>query len=775
MNLEGVRVLLVEDNPADARYLREEIADVGAGSVQLTHVGRLEEALRRLDHEDFDVVLLDLSLPDEQGLDTLMRAHANAPSVPIVVLTGIDDEGLAVRAVREGAQDYLVKGRTDGNLLVRAMRYATERKRAIEALQRREEHFRSLIENALDLISIISEDGFIRYVSPSHERVLGYRADELVGRSYLQFVHPEDANEFAGAFQAHGSPSSIESRLRHKNGGWRVLESFGRNLAHVPGVQGIVINSRDVTERKSAEEALREANNTLRAVIRTSPLAIYSVDLEGRVKSWNTAAQRMFGWQEWELLGDGVPHLMESDATRFEEHLDQVRRGNTETAFETRCRTRLGKLLDVNIWNALLRDGSGAVKGIVHMVADVTDRKRLEEQLHHSMKMDAVGRLAGGVAHDFNNLLMIIEGYSQMLLSSMSADDPVRSDVEEIHKAAERASDLTKQLLAFSRRQMIQPKLIELNALMMNLERMLKRIIGEDVELVTRLEPTLKPIIADPGQIEQVILNMTVNARDAMPNGGKLIIETSNVRLDEDYVRLHLTPVAGDYVMLSVTDTGVGIDAETRTHLFEPFFTTKEHGKGTGLGLSTSYGIIKQSGGDIWVESEPGRGTTFKIYLPVAVQRPAAASEPSETMVVSGSETVLLVEDDASVRSVLETMLRRHGYDVLSFESPVHALGFCAQNDKTIHLLITDMIMPVMSGRELAAKARQLRPELHILYVSGYADANKEDVLEPATNFLQKPFTPEALVVKMREVLSSKPVLNTAPSLPQADRKEQEV
>ena len=757
MNLEDTRVLLVEDNPADARFLREEIADVAAGSVRLTHVSRLEDALRKLDAEDFDIILLDLSLPDANGLETLVRAHAKAPGVPIVVLTGTDDEGLAIKAVREGAQDYLVKGRTNGNLLVRAMRYATERKHAVEALQRREEHFRSLIENALDLISIIGEDGAIRYVSPSHERVLGYHTDELVGRSVFQFIHPEDVNEFASAFGSGGSPASIETRVRHKNGAWRVLESIGRNLTHLPGVQGIVINSRDVTERKTAEDALREANNTLRAVIRTSPLAIYSVDLDGRVRSSNVAAHRMFGWQEWELLGDPLPHLVDSEAERFQEHLEQVRAGAADAVFETRCRTRDGSILDVNLWSALLRDGAGLAKGVVHMVADVTERRRLEEQLHHSLKMEAVGRLAGGVAHDFNNLLMIISGYSQMLLSGTAAGDPARSDLEEVVKAAERAADLTKQLLTFSRRQIVQPSLLDLNSLVRNLERMLKRVIGEDIELVTRLDANLNSVVADPGQIEQVVLNMTVNARDAMPDGGKLIVETSNVHLDDEYVRSHLIPAAGDYVMLAVVDNGVGIDPETRSHLFEPFFTTKERGKGTGLGLSTSYGIIKQNGGDIWVDSEPGRGAAFKIYLPVASHVPAAPRQRPATTVLFGDETVLLVEDDAGVRAILEAMLRRHGYEVLSCGSPASALEICAGHRNTIHLLVTDIIMPGMNGRQLSERVLDLRPGIQVLYVSGYADSTQQEVIDPAMDYLQKPFTPEALALKVRELLSRAP------------------
>jgi two-component system cell cycle sensor histidine kinase/response regulator CckA len=697
--------------------------------------------------------LLDLILPDEQGLDTLIRMQSTAPGVPVVVLTGVDDEALAFKAVREGAQDYLVKGRTDGDLLVRSMRYARERQRSVEALQRREEHFRSLIENALDLISIISEDGTIRYASPSHERVLGYRSAELVGHSFHEFVHPEDADQLVNGFRSNGSPASIESRVRHKNGNWRVLESFGRNLVDAPGVQGIVINSRDVTERKGAEEALREANNTLRAVIRTSPLAIYAVDQDGRVRSWNAAAQRMFGWQEWELIGELLPHIQEGEEQRFTEHLEQVGSGMTEAVFETRCCTRDGRTLDVNIWNAPLRDGSGALRGMVHLVADVTERKRLEEQLHHSLKMEAMGRLAGGVAHDFNNLLMIIEGYLQILLGEMRLEDPLRGDLEEVLKAAQRAADLTKQLLAFSRRQIIQPELLDLNALIRNLERMLKRIIGEDIELVTKLVPELKAVTADPGQIEQVVVNMTVNARDAMPAGGKLIVETSNVRLDED-ARPSLTMEAGDYVVLGVADTGVGIDADVLSHLFEPFFTTKERGKGTGLGLSTSYGIIKQNGGDVEVQSELGKGTKFTIYLPVAGDQTVWPESRVEHKALSGSETVLLVEDDDSVRVVLETMMRRRGYEVLSCGSPQDALDICRQHGTTIDLLVTDIIMPVMNGRELAERVRALRPGIRVLYVSGYAETAPVDVLDTAMDYLQKPFAPDVLAAKVREVLS---------------------
>src|ERR1700682_4358337 len=399
MNLEGISALLVEDNPGDARLFLELVRETGAEHLKLEHVDRLDAALARLSSEHFDVVLLDLSLPDEQGLNTLLRAHAHAPSVPIVVLTGLDDQALAVKAVRAGAQDYLVKGRVDGDLLVRSMRYATERARSLEALERREEHYRSLIEHSLDLISILNVDGTIRYVSPSHERVLGYRLDELVGQNVFSFVHPDDLAGIKESFARADGAASLECRFRHKDGSWRMLESFGRNLSHVQGVSGLVVNSRDVT-----------------------------------------------------------------------------------------------------------------------------DRKRLEEQLHHSQRLEAVGRLAGGVAHDFNNLLMVITGYSQMLLDSMHVGDPARDDLEQVVKAATRATDLTRQLLAFSRRQVVRPAILSLNVLVHDMDRMLRRVLGEDIELIASFAPDLKTVRADPGQLEQVVLNVAVNARDAMPNGGELTL-----------------------------------------------------------------------------------------------------------------------------------------------------------------------------------------------------------------------------------------------------------
>ncbi len=611
MNLDGIRVLLVEDNPGDARLFTELVRDTGAGLWKLVQADRLSTAIERLKREPFDLLLLDLSLPDAEGLDTVMRARAEAPKVPIVVLTGHDDEALAVRAMRAGAQDYLVKGRLDGDLLVRSIRYATERGRAIEALERREEHYRSLIENSMDLISILNLDGTIRYVSPSHERILGYPLDELIGKNVLGFIHPHDKVRVQRALEGGNNGQPVECRVRHADGSWRVLESFSRDLSHVAGVNGMVVNARDITERK-----------------------------------------------------------------------------------------------------------------------------RLEEQLHHSQRLEAVGRLAGGVAHDFNNLLMVITGYSHMLLDAMHPSDPARQDLEQVVKASERATDLTRQLLAFSRRQGVRAALVNVNALVGEMERMLRRVLG-GIELTIRLAPDLQSVRADPGQVEQVILNVVVNARDAMPEGGQLSIETKNYGAGR----------GGDCITIAITDTGVGMDPRVLSRVFEPFFTTKEHG--TGLGLATSYGIIKENGGDLRVESAPGLGTTFYIDLPVSEHAPEEPQSPAEERAPRGTETILLVEDEDPVRRVVESMLKRQGYQVLSSATSADALAAAELHKGTIHLLLTDIMLPGMSGRKMAECLTARRPGMKVLYVSGFGDTSAQD----DAHFLQKPFSTEELATKVREVL----------------------
>jgi two-component system, cell cycle sensor histidine kinase and response regulator CckA len=406
---------------------------------------------------------------------------------------------------------------------------------------------------------------------------------------------------------------------------------------------------------------------------------------------------------------------------------------------------------------------SACDEGVVVLSIDVTEARRTEAQLLHAQKMEAVGRLAGSVAHDFNNLLSVILGYSSMLLMDLEASDPLRPDIDLIRAAGEKAAGLTRQLLAFSRQQVLEPRLIDLNELLSDAERMLRRLLGEDVELLMLYDESIPRVLVDPGQIDQVVMNLAVNARDAMPDGGKLTIETKATVLDADYASDHLGVSPGNYVMLAVSDTGVGMDKETQSRIFEPFFTTKEAGKGTGLGLSTVFGIVRQSGGNVWVHSEPGKGTSFKVYLPVARREagaeggPAQHDAPVEPATLQGTETILLVEDQDEVRRVAQQILSRAGYHVIAAANAGEALICCERHPGTIHLLLTDLVMPQMSGHELAGRLVPARPEMRVLYMSGYTDRAilQQRILDSGLAYVQKPLVPERLARRVREVLDS--------------------
>jgi hypothetical protein len=512
-----------------------------------------------------------------------------------------------------------------------------------------------------------------------------------------------------------------------------------------------------VTERTTAQQALTESEAHYRLLFESNPnpLFVYALDTLALL-AVNEAAVGQYGYPREELLAMTVEQLHPPEELPAVRDLAAKSETGLRNRGEWRQRKKDGTIIDVELTrNTLTFAGRPAALAMAH---DITKRKSVETQLLQAQKMEAVGRLAGGIAHDFNNLLTAILGSSDFLLEDSSLDDQRRADVEDIRQGAQRAAALTRQLLAFSRQQVLAPRVLDLNALIADLEKMLRRLIGEDIQFRTALAPGVGAVRADPGQLEQVIMNLAVNARDAMPHGGKLTVETANADLDDAYAQAHLPAVPGRYAMLAVSDTGTGMDTQVKAHIFEPFFTTKETGKGTGLGLATVYGIVKQSNGYIWVYTEPGQGTSFKIYLPrVAAAAEPPAPKPMTPASLNGSETILLAEDEESVRNLTRRILAAHGYTVLTAADGQEALRLADQHAGPIHLLLTDVVMPNMGGRQLAERVVSARPATKVLYLSGYTDDAiiHHGVLEPGIAFLQKPFTPQGLARKLREVLDA--------------------
>src|SRR5438094_6696617 len=523
----------------------------------------------------------------------------------------------------------------------------------------------------------------------------------------------------------------------------------------VPVIEREVREAAGRRERHRTEAALRASEVSYSTLVEHSPVGIYRSNTEGRFLSVNAALVRILGYASAaEVLQLDMARDVYADPAERRRLLERDTYTDRQyDEVEATWKRKDGARLTVQLSVRAVRQGA-RVEYYETFVRDVTEQRRLQQQLVQSQKMEAVGRLAGGVAHDFNNLLTVILSYSDLLLEDRPPDAPDREDIEQIRKAAVGASALTRQLLAFSRQQVLEPRVLDVNTVVASTEKMLTRLLGEDISLTASLAPALGAVKVDPGQLEQIIINLAVNARDAMPHGGRLSIETANVDMDESYVRGHPVAHPGPYVMLAVSDTGTGMDAATQARIFEPFFTTKEAGKGTGLGLATVYGIVRQSSGFIWVYSEPGHGTSFKIYLPRVVDAVARAGAPAP-QVVGGSETVLVVEDVAAVRAVTRQMLERQGYCVLEAANGATALSLARQHQSAIHLLVTDVVMPEVSGRELADQLVQPRPDMKVLFMSGYTDdaVVRHGILQEGIAYLQKPFTPDTLARKVRAVL----------------------
>jgi PAS domain S-box-containing protein len=524
---------------------------------------------------------------------------------------------------------------------------------------------------------------------------------------------------------------------------------------------GVVMLSRDLSERRKAEQAKTEAEMKYRMIVEQVAAISYIAEpgVDGRWFYVSPQVETILGYSPEEWLEDSqnwIRHVHAEDHEGVNEAEHQGLQGKSFQA-EYRITRKDGRTVWISD-TATIIHGSENHPIMEGFMVDISEKKLMETQSQQARRMEAVGRLAGGIAHDFNNLLTIIKGYTELARQRTEGQTALRHDIERIEDASERAAALVRQLLAFSRKQVLQPKNLDLNEVVRGLEQLLQRLMGEDIRIQTKLAAGLGTIKADPSQIEQVLMNLVVNARDAMPQGGKITVETCNMELDQAYSSEQVRVKPGCYVMLAVTDTGTGMSAETAAHIFEPFFTTKGGTRGTGLGLSTSYGIVKQSGGYIWVYSEPQEGTTFKVYLP----RVDEIADPAEvvrlkTAIPRGSETILLVEDDEAVRHLTETVLSSYGYKVLATEDPEHAQRLAETPGLEVQLVLTDVIMPAMSGRELVRKLTGRHPHLRVLYMSGYTDniISSGGVLERGLAFLQKPFTPAALAQKVREVLDT--------------------
>jgi len=628
-------------------------------------------------------------------------------------------------------------------------------------LVEREELFHLITENAADMIAVVDMEGKRLYNSLSYQKALGYSPEELQASSSFEQIHPEDRErviEAAEHARRSGMGKTLEYRLRHKNGTWLVLESTSSVIRNANGdPEKLVIVNRDITERKRAEQALQRSEAGFRSVVEDAPYGIYRASTSGRFLQVNPALQRMLGYELGEEL---LRKDLASEIFRYTgeyQRWSELLTGMEEVKdVELEWKRQDGTPITVRCSGRRVNDENGAPVYFEVFTEDVTEKRVLERQLRMAQKMEAIGRLSGGIAHDFNNHLGVIIGYSGVLNKALSTNPALRNHALEIEKAGQRAASLTKQLLAFSRQQVLTPAVLNLNTLTSDMEKMLPRLLGEDIEVSLALDPELGNVKADQSQIEQVIMNLAVNARDAMPVGGKLRIQTANVQLDQAYTWNHPGSKVGTYVMLTVTDTGTGMDAATLTHIFEPFFTTKERGKGTGLGLATVYGVVKQSNGYIWVDSAPGNGTSFQIYLPRHVGQPAAEEQTGDSGEnLRGSETILLVEDAEPLRKLAQTFLEAAGFRVLSAENGETALEVARCFGGAFDLLLTDVVMPGINGRVLAEQLLPRQPGMKVLYMSGYTDSfiAGHGVLDPQTHLLHKPFTDEVLIRKVRAVL----------------------
>jgi PAS domain S-box-containing protein len=761
--LERAVVLVVDDDPTTRLLMKESLQ---AGGFEVVQAANGDEGFRLYQECAPDMILMDVLMPGINGYDVCERIRAlpGGDRVPILMATSLDDMHSIHRAYEAGASDFVTKP-INWSLLAHRVRYMVRAGQTFERFRRMQAKNQALLDAIPDLICRHRLDGELLECKTSRETRLGDVPRPLDGFRLNQLLPDGIAGEVLDAASAAltcGATQVIEVRL-DQDRTTRFLEA--RIVAC--GDQEVLTILRDITERKSMEEQLRSSEEHFRSLIENAPDLITVLGPHGSIRYGSPAVERVLGYSTEDLLGGSIydiVHPDDSPALRNDLALALAEPG-TPRFNQLRFSDRCGECCVMeSICTAIRNDQTGEM-AVVMNSRDITERlatqqalRDSEDQLRHSQKMEAIGRLAGGVAHDFNNLLTAILGYSQILDERLRAEGFPTEDLDEIRKAGDRATALTRQLLTFSRRQLIQPRIVDLNVILHDTRKMLRRLLGEDIQLETRLSPDLHPAMVDPGQIEQVVMNLAVNARDAMPNGGTLLVESANAESDGSGGPAPGNPPAGSFVVLSISDTGTGIPAEDRRKIFEPFFTTKEDGQGTGLGLSTVYGIVKQNGGEIVVESEPGSGATFRIYLPRADEKAKEdAAEPPRNGGLQGTETILLVEDEEWVRTLVRQCLERCGYTVLEAEHGEHAMTIHERYKGAIQLLLTDVVMPGLNGVKLAEALAGLRPSLRTLYMSGYSDhaVFRDSRIQSGGGLLAKPFTIEDLAARVRDAIDA--------------------
>jgi len=721
------------------------------GYARGTFSGRVEDAVGRIHPEDRPRVEAAIQTAVEGAAQYAMQYRVVRPDG---TTCWIDAHGVVVR---DGATRMLGVGID-----------ITELKKAEQSVEESEAKYLLLLNSTAEAIYGLDLGGNCTFCNPACLRLLGYRSPgDLLGKNMHDVMHhtradgtpyPRNAWQIYVAIREKQPSHHTDEVFWRADGTSFPAEYWSYPMSKGAELVGSVVTFLDISERKRAVKALQQSESQYRELFENATYGIFRSSPDGSLLDVNPALVSMLGYDsQEELMTRNLDRDIYETPLARRAAIDTCKLAGRVDGVEVRWKRRDGKPIDVRMSGRMIRAGHGQDGQMEVLVDDITVRRNLEQQLRQAQKMEAVGRLSGGIAHDFNNLLGVIIGYSEILEERLGRDEKLRKPVVEIRKAGQRAASLTRQLLAFSRQQVLEPKVLRLNAVVSDIEKMLRRLIGEDIELTTELAANLGHVKADQGQMEQVIMNLAVNARDAMPSGGKLVIETKNVEVDQEVAlqRGYINP--GSFVMIAVTDTGMGMDAETQSHIFEPFFTTKEQGKGTGLGLATVYGVVKQSDGFVWVYSEPGHGARFEVLLP-RVEEPAhIALKPANSRSSrSGSETILLVEDDDSLRGLATAILSESGYAVLEAANGAGALTLAREKSRgQIHLLLSDVVMPGMSGPQVADEVSSIHPDMKILFMSGYSEfaAGHDQISRPGRFLLQKPFTQQELTSKVREVL----------------------